>query len=558
MIQRFASRSLAVFVALAVVGCAGPQGGDHGHGHGGDHGHGASGGHGHGHDEDGGHGHPHADHHAPAPPEPPDQEVTQVGAATELFVEFPALVAGREWPFAVHLTRLAGFRPVPAGQVTVTLSGGGAPEETFTQAGPERPGYFRVVVKPAHRGLRTLTLSLTSEGLSDRHDLGPFPVYASVDEARRAEPEVEEDHGDEITFSKEQQWTLDFGLGEVEVRRLRPTLEALGTLRARDHGEAWVRAPQEGRLLTPREAAPSLGDFVTRDQVLAVLALPFHEGADDPATLELAVTRSRVELEAAALELSRLTGLLAQGAVPARRVTEAQSRKTKAEAELGAARRRLERFQAQQRSEGEGAAGRVELRAPIAGTVVETRVVPGVFVDPGDELVHLVDLDRLWLEVHVPASRAHLVNDSPGAWFEVEGWERLFEVTEATGGRRVLVGGVVDPRTRTVPLIFELPNPDRVLKVGQFAQVRVLTEAPRQAVAVPRSALVEEAGKTVAYVQLGGETFQRRVLRVGIRDGDWVEVLEGLEEGEVVVTTGAYFVRLAGAGDEAPSHGHAH
>jgi RND family efflux transporter MFP subunit len=492
-------------------------------------------------------------------PEPPDQVVTQFGETTELFVEFPALVKDRSWPFAVHLTRLSDYKALTSGTVTVRLEGAGAPPEEFVQDGPSRPGYFRTVVEPKFVGVRHLTLSVRAGGLTDVHDLGPYPVYRSVEEAIRSEPAGdEEESSDEISFLKEQQWKLDFGLAEVRARTLRPALTANGSLQPRHHGEAWVSAPQEGRLLEAEEDFPHMGLRVEKDQVLAVLAIPLHESAGDPATMELAVERTRVEFSAAERELERLAGLFEQEAVPERRVIEARSRQDKAWAELQAAKRRLGNFRAQQRSEGEGAAGRIALRAPISGTIVGSKVVPGVFVDPGEELFQIVDLDRLWLEVHVPASQSFRVAEAAGAWFEVEGSERAFEVSEETGGQLVTVGGVVDPATRTVPVIFELPNPEGLLRVGMYARVRVLSGVPREAVAIPRDAIIEEDGKTVGYVQLGGETFERRVLKLGLRDGDWVEVLEGLDEGDVLVTKGAYYVRLAAAGGAVPSHGHAH
>jgi RND family efflux transporter MFP subunit len=522
---------------------------------------GGCGGHGHDH-EAGGHDHGPGGHShggGGSVLEPPDQSVTQFGEGTELFVEFPALVQGRRWPFAVHLTRLADYKPLTSGTVTVRLEGAGAPPEEFVQAGPSRPGFFRTEVEPKHVGVRNLTITVQDGELRDVHDLGPFAVYRSIAEALRSEPAEEgEESSDEISFLKEQQWKLDFGLQETRRRTLRASLTANGTLQPRHHGEAWVSAPQEGRILQGEGEFPCMGSQVTKGEELAILAIPLHEGAGDPATMELAVERARVEFSAAERELKRLTGLFEQEAVPERRVIEARSRQDKAWAELQAARRRLENFRAQQRSEGEGAAGRVALRAPIAGTVVGSQVVPGVFVDPGDELFRIVDLDRLWLEVHVPAAHSFRVAEAAGAWFEVEGSDQVFEVTEASGGMLVTVGGVVDPGTRTVPVIFELPNPGRVLRVGMYARVRVLTGAPREALAIPRDAIVEEDGKTVGYVQLGGETFERRVLKLGLRDGDWVEVLEGLDEGDVLVTEGAYYVRLAAAGGAVPSHGHAH
>ena len=76
--------------------------------------------------------------------------------------------------------------------------------------------------------------------------------------------------------------------------------------------------------------------------------------------------------------------------------------------------------------------------------------------------------------------------------------------------------------------------------------------------AIPDSAIVEEGGQPVAFVQVSGETFQKRELTLGIRDGNWVQVLTGVSEGERVVTKGAMAIRLASVSSVIPAHGHAH
>ena len=79
-----------------------------------------------------------------------------------------------------------------------------------------------------------------------------------------------------------------------------------------------------------------------------------------------------------------------------------------------------------------------------------------------------------------------------------------------------------------------------------------------EALVVPVSALVDEDGRAVAFVQVSGETFEKRDLTLGIRDGAFVQVLSGLAEGERVVTKGAYAIRLASVSTTIPAHGHAH
>ena len=107
-------------------------------------------------------------------------------------------------------------------------------------------------------------------------------------------------------------------------------------------------------------------------------------------------------------------------------------------------------------------------------------------------------------------------------------------------------------------LVYEVPNPDGRLRIGMSLTVYVETARAEEALVVPTSALVDEDGRTVAFVQLAGETFEKRDLTLGIRDGPVVQVLGGLSEGERVVTQGAYAVRLASVSTTLPAHGHAH
>ena len=119
-------------------------------------------------------------------------------------------------------------------------------------------------------------------------------------------------------------------------------------------------------------------------------------------------------------------------------------------------------------------------------------------------------------------------------------------------------GALVDPESRTVPVIFEFPRPDPRLRIGQSVTARVFTGEEQHALVVPAGALVNDAGADVVYVQIGGERFERRLVRAGLRDGEHVAIAEGLAAGERVVTRGAYLVHLAAGAPAEAGHGHAH
>jgi len=117
---------------------------------------------------------------------------------------------------------------------------------------------------------------------------------------------------------------------------------------------------------------------------------------------------------------------------------------------------------------------------------------------------------------------------------------------------------MVDPVSRTVPAVFEFANPGGRLRAGLFVTARVYTGEQQQDLAIPTGALVDDAGTEVVYVQLGGERFERRVVRTGLRDGDFVIVTAGLSPHERVVSRGAYLLHLAAGAPAEAGHGHAH
>ncbi|MGB4334126.1 MAG: efflux RND transporter periplasmic adaptor subunit [Chromatiaceae bacterium] len=495
--------------------------------------------------------HPHAtDHDQEEHLEP--QALTLFSRQTELFVEFPPLVAGENAEFLVHLTRLADFTPLTAGEVRVTLAGGEAPDETFVSPAPARPGLFRVAVTPATVGERHLRIALAAPDLQDIHDLGELPIHPDHLAAEQAAGDGDHQEGGVVLF-KEQQWRSDFATAIALPRRLRGSVPATGLLRASADGEAQVTTPIDGHLRPAPEGFPYTGIPVVAGQILAYL-VPQLGGDSDVAGLELGVTRATSARNLARQERERLDALWQQKAIPNREVLQARSAEEVAEAELQAASKRL--AQVQRTPEGDMAG--VPVRAPITGVVAQVQVAPGGFVEEGAPLFHFVNPERLWLEARVAEADIGAIRQPQGAWFRVPGFDRVFEVSADQGGRLVALGALVDPQSRTVPVIFEFPRPDPRLRVGQAVNARVFTGEEEEALAVPVGALVNDAGGEVVYVQTGGERFERRLVRTGLREGDFVAIAEGLTSGERVVSRGAYLVHLAAGTPAVAGHDHAH
>jgi cobalt-zinc-cadmium efflux system membrane fusion protein len=497
--------------------------------------------------DDQGHDRPHDDEHHEAASE----VVTRWGATTQVFVEFPALVVGEDSPFAAHLTRLHDHVAIDRGTVIVELHGGEHPVERFAVEQPSVAGIFRPVVRPAHPGPRQVTLRLDSTEASEVHELGEFTVFATRALADAAASEEAEPAGT-ISYLLEQQWRVPFGIERIEARVLRPSIPAFARLSSPPDASLVVTAPRDGRVDAVDGRFPVVGDELdTGDVLFELRTVPEDQG--DPASLDLAVSEASIEVQAAQREVDRLTPLVEQGVVAKRRLDEAQSGLSAAKARLSSARRRKRSYGQSQLVGGRGEG--LDVPSPIPGTVAEILIAPGAWATEGHELARIVDRDRLWLDASVPEAYVGELDEISGAWFRLDGDRGVLEVpAEAL----VSVGTEIDAQTRTLPVRFRVDNVGRELFAGMTTQAHVITDAPQLTVAIPVAALVEDGGADVVYVQTGGESFERRVVRLGVRDGAYVEALAGVAIDEWVVTRGAYSVKLASSSTASIGHGHTH
>lgn len=514
---------------------------------------------------------PHDDNHEhPHETEQPKQDdhghahgggvtVTDYTDKTELFVEYAPLAKGEESAFAAHLTftKPDGFEAVAAGKLTVALVGGGLPDEQAEASVSDTAGIFRPVLKPQHAGKRNLILRLSTSDGDISHDLGDVTVYPDRKSAEDAMPHADEAPAIGFTaigFTKEQQWKIPFAIQQVAEREVRESVAAVATLRPTSDREAVIAAPGDGLLRAGANGFPQVGNTVAKGQVVAYLA-PKLGGETDVASLRLQVDSARIALDQSRVDRERLEGLFKIEAIPEKRLRDALAREKLAQAELAASQQRIATFS--------GGNGGIALKSPISGQIVAVGAIAGAAVTAGQSVVHVADLKRLWLDARIAESDVIRVSKPTGAFFSLgkssDGKNaETISIEVGKDSRLVAFGGMVDANTRTVPAIFEFDNPDGRLQAGMNVQASIYTGKSTQGVAVPVSAVIDDSGTPVVFVLREGESFERRVITTGSRDGNWVAVLSGLKPGERIVTLGAYQVRLAATAPAAIGHGHAH
>ena len=486
--------------------------------------------------------------------EAPTLDVTSWTEQSELYMEHPPLVAGETVRFAVHLTRLSDFQALNAGRPSIEMTpDAGGPPVVLPGSEALRPGAFRVEGKLPAAGRYRWALLVAAPGLSDRHDLGTAVVFADeasavADAAKRPEKDPAA-----IAYLKEQQWTNPFATAIVREGAVRTSIRVPAAIEPVTGGEAIVAAPADGRYASTR--LPSIGDRVSAGQELGRLEPRLSGGGEDRATLEAAATEAQATLDGAKADLARAEKLLEERAVPARRVEEARRNVAIAEARVTAARARLAQRDEVLRIGGGAASGNAfVLRAPIAGRLAEVFAALGASYSEGAPLFRVVRGDRVELQAQVPPSEVALARAVTDLALEVPGLAEPI----ALKPDHVHDAGVIDPRTRALPLQIEVENRGGQLLVGQTGTAVLYSGNTQQLPVVPNEAVLWEAGRPYVFVQIAGESFGRRFVDVASRDRGMVGIRNGVKTGERVVTRGAYEVQLASAAKGLPAEGHVH
>ena len=485
--------------------------------------------------------------------EPESYVFTHYTDTTELFVEFSALIVGKTSSFAAHFSRMSDFLPVEKGVVTVTLSGGSHPIEQFSIDSAAVPGIFIPKAEPKYAGQRQLSIELKSKTLNVKHELGEITVYPDLTKALAAVKE-EADDSAEISFLKEQQWKVDFATEIITRHELQKSVRAFGTIKAAAGNEAYISAPINGHLLTLATDLPQVGMQVKKGQILVSLSARLS-GASDLAELELAVQKSRAHYQLAHNEYKRMQKLFKADLIAKRRVIAAKSKAQVTKAELNAAEKRLKQTQQQTVGSSSG----VNIYAPISGTLATVNVASGIYVEEGDPLFYIINPSTLWLDTHIAEADIGQLTTPERVDFKVTGYKDKFQIKLGETGKLISYGQVIDMESRTLHVTFEFNNENQNLPAGLLVQAKIYSGKKISSIAVPDTALIDDNGQDVVFVHSGGESFERRVLRLGLHDQGYIQVISGLNEGDRVVTTGAYLIHLASSSPaQAGGHGHAH
>jgi len=513
------------------------------------------------------------DHHDPRQqhedhgPEARTIQMTVWENGYEAFVEYEVPVANVPVRLITHISTTETGRPRSRGPVTFVLSGPSGEDTRHIEAGPARDGIYLPSLTFPASGEWSLVVEVPGTPATAKIHLGDIEVYASEHEALRSPAPVEVGG---VSFLKEQQWKLSMRTASGSRMSMVERRQYPGRVHAQRGHRVSVASPFAGRLVVPPEVAVvDIGAKVTEGDLLAFVEPSLPSSEYLALEIKLAEAEAEALRAAQALELARSTFSRDQGLQSANAKSKREVERARYELEAASAAytaavavktryekvRSLVRSFRTRRDPRSGDFGPLELRAPTSGTIVKVEGSPGERVTPDMELFVILDSSVVVVEASVPEYEAAHIGTTPTAYLE-------FKEVDERSSRLALtlshVGLEVDPRTHTVPFRYRAENSDGRLRVRMEVEVHLQTGKASEALAIPESSLVDEDGRYVVFVQLAGETFEKREVKLGVRDRGFVEILDGIVAGERVVTTDPWAIRLASLSTVIPAHGHEH
>ncbi|MHB8054636.1 MAG: efflux RND transporter periplasmic adaptor subunit [Candidatus Aminicenantales bacterium] len=276
----------------------------------------------------------------------------------------------------------------------------------------------------------------------------------------------------------------------------------------------------------PREGKQAAGAFISAPVggILAEIKCAEGRAVDRGAILfrldtrlaEVAVAKAAKALESAGQTYERQKKLLAVEGTSQKSFQEAELQLNTARSDLAAAQTEL---------------SLLEIKAPLAGTVVRISARLGQSVEPNAVLAEVIALDRLVVTAQVPSREAVSLKTGQPVKFGDAG---------TTAGTLIVVGKDIDPKTDTV-LVQASLLAGAGFQPGQFMYIRIVSEERRDVLAVPEESVVPGPDGGTVLMIIEGEKAVPKSVKAGLRDAGLAEVEgEGLKEGLVVVTTDAY------------------
>lgn len=476
--------------------------------------------------------------------EPTTQEIefepvvhTMYTDSAELFVEYKPFIVGETSKFAAHFTILSeNFKALTDAKITVSLIVGENGIRSSIDS-CSSPGIFRLALEPKMAGKGTLIFEVVTKTFTEKFVIKNVIIYPDVKTA--VENYIPVEGKGDVVYLKEQSWKVEFANILVKRQNFSDVIKTSGQLLSAPGDEMVVVAKASGIIFFTNTSFYE-GSTVRSGQSLFTVS-----GEDmNEVNLDADYKDAKANYAKAKADFERASELVKDKLITTKEYLNAKQVYDNAENQLNTLSRN---YSAKGKSS----------TSPMEGFVKNILVKEGQFVEAGQTIATVSKNKRLILQSMVSQTYFNQLSAVNSANFSAGSTSKIIYSTTNMNGSKPTFGKSAMQNAPFIPVTFEIDNTGAIIP-GSVVEVYLKSEPLVDVLVIPVSSLIEEQGIFYVYVQMGGESFEKREVQLGVNDGLNVQILKGIAEDERVVTKGAYQIKLATASGALPAHGHEH
>ncbi len=462
-------------------------------------------------------------------------QITAYSDNFEVFAEAKPFVVGRSSDILAHFTHLEDFKPLEGGEVTASLVVG---EDGIRQSvkTPSKAGIYSFALTPTKAGQGAVIFEIGGEKIIAANII----VYTDTHDAEHAAADAIATSSNGALYTKEQSWKVDFATELSRTERTGAMIDAVGKVSAEPSAKQSVAAKSRGvAYLTKHNLV--VGTYVRKGEKLA--AVVSSALADDNMSVKFKEAEANYNFTKS--EYERNKSLIGDKIVSETELLQAENAYLTAKTTYENLR---ENFSAQ----GEN------ITAPMSGYIASIALNNGDIVESGEQLFTISQNNKIFITAEVGAKYFSDLENISDVIFTEQSSGLSYTLTELSG-KAIGYGRELAQNATLIPVTFSLDNSTAQLLAGSFVNVDITTKGDTEVVTIPRSALIEEMGNYFVYKQLTPEFFEKTSVTLGRGNPLRVEIKNGLNSGERVVSKGAILVKISqAAGALDPHAGHVH
>jgi cobalt-zinc-cadmium efflux system membrane fusion protein len=333
-----------------------------------------------------------------------------------------------------------------------------------------------------------------------------------------------------VVLSKDEMEMIEIQTEKATFQSMRSHLSAMGKVLAHPLRKAIVSYAFPARI---SQIHVRIGDWVKKNHTLITLQ------SEEVGTAKSDFYKAMADHELAKVNFEREKRLFDRGVGAKKNYITAESELKVAEASLNAAEKKLHVLGFTERqvkaiSETHQINPIITLYAPISGKIIENQAILGAMIDQGTEILTILDPTVLCIDAEIYEKDVAKVKIGQDVEISVPAYPG-----ESFMGKIRFISDVLKEETRTITVRTEVENKEYKLKPGMFADIKIYLNHQTEVLVVSEEALLDEKNEKLVFLKKNGK-YLPVIVEIGTKEGGYVEILNGIREGDEVVTKGNY------------------